>query len=324
MTNYIIGIPREVKENELRVSLVPDEVEKIVNNNYKVYLQKGAGIGAYYTDEDYKKKGAIICDDIYKEANLIIKVKEPQESEYNLITSNHTIMTFFHFGGNLKLREVMKEKGTICIPYEIIKEEDGIYPILAPMSIIAGNKAMIKAHNFINDISKEITIIGIGNVGKEAIRTAIELGYTKINIIDNNYNKIRDYKNDITIPYEMNEANLKLLLKKSIIVIGSIYNHNKTATKLITNELLLLMPENSIFVDVAIDQGGMTEQSRPTTITEPIIKYKHLNLYCVPNIPSTVPREASQKLSVAIYPYVNMILRNMNIEKIIEKFKDDN
>lgn len=322
--NYIIGIPREIKESEFRVSLVPEEVEKLVNNNYKVYLQTGAGIGAYYTDEDYIKKGAIICEDIYKKANLIVKVKEPQEREYDLINDNHTIMTFFHFGGNLKLKEIMKNKGAICIPYEIIKTDDGIYPILSPMSIIAGTKAMIEAHKIINDNTKEITIIGVGNAGKASILKAKELGYNKINLIDKDYNKIESYKKEGLKIYEMNEVNLNLLLKKSFIVIGSIYNHNKTASKLITNEMLLSMPESSIFMDIAIDQGGMTEQSIATTITNPIIKFNHVNLYCVPNIPSTVPREASQKLSSAIYPYINMVLTNTNIKKIIEPFTDNN
>ena len=328
LDNLIIGIPRELKENEYRVSLVPDEVEKLISNlKIKVIVQKGAGIGAHYTDEDYKNKGAIIIDtidEVYKEANLIIKVKEPQESEYQFINENHTIMTFFHFGGNPKLKEAMVKSNACCIPYETIKDDNNNYPILLPMSIIAGESSMIEAINFIiNNANIDntqiraipITIIGVGNAGKASAFKARELGYTNINLIDRDYGKIKELERFDFKIYEMNETNLSLLLKKSMIIIGSIYNYNQSATRLITDDLLSLMPENSIFMDIAIDQGGMTSQSIPTTITAPIIKFNQTNIYCVPNIPSTVPREASQKLSKAIYPYVITILSLDSNEK---------
>jgi alanine dehydrogenase len=333
LNGFIIGVPQELKENEMRVSLIPDEVEKIVSNlRLKVIVQSGAGMGAYHTDEDYKKAGATICDkieEVYKEANLIIKVKEPQEYEYSLINEGHIIMAFFHFGGNPKLKEAMIKAKACCIPYEIIKDEYNLYPILSPMSKIAGESSITEAIKFLitngsienNKLtSVPITIIGVGNAGKAAVEKAIQLGYTNINLIDKDYEKINKMQLMLNCKaYEMNDANLLLLLKKSMIVIGSIYNHNQTATRLITDELLSLMPTNSIFMDIAIDQGGMTSRSVATTINSPIIKYNQTNIYCVPNIPSTQPHKASKKLSKNIYPLIISVTSN-NIEKTKEKY----
>jgi alanine dehydrogenase len=316
----IIGIPKEIKQNENRISLIPDEVKLITNQNIKVYIQKNAGINANYTDDDYIKAGAILCEtieEIYNNANLIIKVKEPQPSEYNLITDKHIIMTFFHFAGNKSLIDAMIKSKAICIAYETIQLENGYYPILAPMSIIAGKKSMMDADFYINQKEKDklvITIIGVGNVGRAAVIKAKELGYKTINLIDKNYEKIKELEQyDLNI-YEMTNENLMNLMKKSNIIIGSVYNTGKEAPKLITKDLLDLMPNPSIFMDVAIDQGGMTELSEPTTIETPLINYKHIKLYCVPNIPSNMSHEASKKLSKSIFPYINIILNKKNVE----------
>lgn len=318
--NYIIGIPKEIKQNENRISLIPDEVKLITDKKFKVYMQKDAGINANYKDEEYINAGAIICDnieEIYNKANLIIKVKEPQESEYNLITDKHIIITFFHFAGNKKLINAMVKSKAICIAYETIQLDNGYYPILAPMSIIAGEKSMIDADIYINEKDKEkivISIIGVGNVGRASAIKALELGYTNINLIDKNYAKIKDLEKYNLNVYEMTTENLVNLMKKSNIVIGSIYNTGKKAQRLISKYLLELMPEPAIFMDVAIDQGGMTELSIPTTIENPLIEYKHIKIYCVPNIPSNLPQEASKKLSKSIFPYLEIILNNDTIE----------
>ena len=202
-----------------------------------------------------------------------------------------------------------------CYAYETIQNDNGIFPILSPMSIIAGKKSMIEADKFINLKRSQgiykytiITIIGVGNVGKAAAEQAALLGYQNINLIDNNYEKIKNIEKDnplIYKSYEMNDKNLKKLLIFSNIVISSIYSNGMKASKIINNELLELMSRTGpIIMDVAIDQGGTTEQSFPTTLENPIIKYKNTNIYCVPNIPTTEPTEASIKLSNAIYPYL--------------------
>jgi len=323
-----IGIVKEEKKNEYRISLIPEDISFIINynkikkNNIIVYYQKGAGEGAGYNDEEYLEKGCILCEtieEVYNKSDIIIKVKEPQESEYNLIRDDHTIMAFFHFAGNKKLEELMNKKKTKCIIYETIKDENNNYPILAPMSIIAGERGIMEADRYLNTEieirNKEediITIIGVGNVGKSSTRTAIKLGYKKINLIDKDYNKIKEFRDLINNEYnkeleisinEMNDNNLKELLKKSIITISSIYTKGEKADKLIDINLISSMIPKSIIIDIAIDQGGTTELSIPTTIENPYIKYKDICIYCVPNIPSTVPRYASEKLSNAIVNY---------------------
>ena len=325
---YIVGIPKEIKEFERRVSLVPSDIRRLLDAAaataatapITVYVETNAGYEAGYSDEDYVACGAIILNnikDIYEKSNIIVKVKEPQLPEYPLITSNHTVLSFFHFAGNSRLVDAMVESRAKCYAYETIKDDKGHYPILSPMSIIAGKKAMVEADRHLKKKRKKniytiITIIGVGNVGKAAAEQAILLGYHNINLIDNDYQKIKEMEQSnptIYKAYEMNDKNLKKLLIFSNVVISSIYTNGMKASHIITNELLDLMKHTgAIIMDVAIDQGGTTEQSTPTTLKHPIIRYKNTSIYCVPNIPSTEPTEASIKLSNAIYPYLHSLL----------------
>lgn len=320
---YIVGIPKEIKEFERRVSLVPSDIRRLLDAAavpITVYVETNAGYEAGYSDEDYVASGAIILNnikDIYEKSNIIVKVKEPQLPEYGLITSNHTVLSFFHFAGNSRLVDAIVESRAKCYAYETIKDDKGHYPILSPMSIIAGKKAMVEADRHLKKKRKKniytiITIIGVGNVGKAAAEQAILLGYHNINLIDNDYQKIKEMEQSnptIYKAYEMNDKNLKKLLIFSNVVISSIYTNGMKASHIITNELLDLMKHTgAIIMDVAIDQGGTTEQSTPTTLKHPIIRYKNTSIYCVPNIPSTEPTEASIKLSNAIYPYLHSLL----------------
>jgi len=214
----IVGIPKEIKANEYRVSMIPADIEYLTALNIQVYVQSTAGNGANFTDDDYKNAGAIICADIneiYEKANLIIKVKEPQPEEYELINDKHTIFTFFHFASSSLLLKTMIEKKATCLAYETLRNNNS-FPILAQMSRIAGEQAMIEANKFRssiidannNDNNKddEITIIGVGNVGKAAAYKAIELNYKKINLIDKDYEKLKELKKE-------NEEIKKLLNK---------------------------------------------------------------------------------------------------------------
>ena len=325
---HIIGIPKEIKVFEKRVSIVPNDIKRLLKESPDIiiYVQSDAGEGAGYSNAEYIDCGAIILnniEDIYEKANIIVKVKEPQIIEYNLIKSKHTILSFFHFAGNNELIDAMCKSKAKCYAYETIQNDNGIFPILSPMSIIAGKKSMIEADKFINLKRSQgiykytiVTIIGVGNVGKAAAEQAALLGYQNINLIDNNYEKIKNIENEnplIYKSYEMNDKNLKKLLIFSNIVISSIYSNGMKASKIINNELLELMSRTGpIIMDVAIDQGGTTEQSFPTTLENPIIKYKNTNIYCVPNIPSTEPTEASIKLSNAIYPYLYSLVSTDN------------
>lgn len=324
---FIVGIPKELKANETRISLIPEDVAKIVNNGNKVYVQSNAGIEAGHTDNDYISIGAEICnstEEIYNKANLIVKVKEPQVEEYVYINNKHTMITFFHFASNRKLLDNMVDNNVTCYAYETIKkfnhEGVGYYPVLSEMSKIAGEKAMIDAIKFmftdnIYDYNTQITILGVGNAGLSALNIALESGFTNICLFDKDYKKIEKIKqdkgNNINI-YEMNDENLNYLVKNSKIIIGSIYNTSNggPTEKLITTKLLNEMQKGSIIMDIAIDQGGITEQSYQTTVTNPIINYNGIYISCVPNIPSCVPVKASKILSNSIIDYVLAICNN--------------
>lgn len=325
MTKYSIGIPKEIKTNEKRIALIPSDIKKLTSLGVKVYIENNAGINANFSNNDYLNVDCIICNtakEVYEKSIIIIKVKEIQPSEYDFIKSHHIIFTFFHFASNQNLIDAMLKSNSICIAYETIQTFNNIYPILAPMSKIAGIQSMINADKFIKsnlssvNTNEVISIIGFGNVGMASAEKARELGYKNINIMDKNIEKINNYK-DIYNVYEFNETNLIQFLKTSSIIIGSIYISGQKAEKLITNSMLELMKPNSIIMDVAIDQGGITEQSISTTYDNPIIKYKHTNIYCVPNIPSSVPNEASIALSSAIIPYIYNILLDDDIEKTL-------
>jgi alanine dehydrogenase len=329
---YRIGIPKEQKAYERRVSIVPSDVKRLLSEasataaSAVIYVQSNAGREAGYSNADYMASGAVIVEtiqDLYENADIIVKVKEPQPSEYPYITSRHTIMAFFHFAGNIDLIHAMVASRAKCYAYETIQDDNGVYPILSPMSIIAGKQAMLKADGYLKDCGKKnkyniVTIIGVGNVGKAAAEQAILMGYKYINLIDNDYAKIKRLEESnpsIYKAYEMNEQNLKKTLIFSNIVISSVYNNGMKASSIITNKLLDLMSNTgSIIMDVAIDQGGTTEQSVPMTLQNPMIRYNNTSIYCVPNIPSTEPTEASIKLSNAIYPYLHSLLGDADAE----------
>jgi len=326
-----IGIPKEIKGYENRVSIVPkDLIElmnyyKSLNKEVKVFIQRNVGKKSGYSDEEYLISDCIrICEtieEVYKNSKLIIKVKEPQPYEYSLIRDDHIIMAFFHFAANKELQDFFNSKKTKCIIYETIKDNNNNYPILAPMSKIAGKQGFKVAHNYINTITTNdttnktiISIIGLGNVGYSSFITAIDLGYTNFNIIDINYEKLMNIKsshpnlninilnsNDSSIE---NKNEIKKTLIESNIIISSIYNTGQHAERVINMEVLDNMKEGSIIIDIAIDQGGTTELSKPTTIENPLISYKNVKIYCVPNIPSTVPEEASIEISKSIKEYI--------------------
>ena len=324
---FIVGIPKELKANETRISLIPQDVAKLVNNGNKVYVQSNAGIAAEHTDNDYIGVGAEICNstkEIYNKANLIVKVKEPQVEEYKYINYKHTIITFFHFANNRQLLDHMVNNEVTCYAYETIKkindEGFGYYPVLSEMSKIAGEIAMMDAIKFmftdkIYDYNTQIAILGVGNAGLSALNIALESGFTNICLFDKDYEKIKKIKqdrdNNINI-YEINDENLNYLVKNSKIIIGCIYNTSNggPTEKIITTELLNEMQKGSIIMDIAIDQGGITEQSIPTNVTNPLINYNGIYISCVPNIPSCVPVKASELLSNSIINYVLAICNN--------------
>ncbi len=311
----IVGIPKEVKAYETRVSLIPSAVKELTSSQVKVYVETNAGKDSGFTDQDYIDAGAEICQshaEVFDKAELIVKVKEPQPSEFDLITSKHTLFTFFHFAGVPGLEDAMKEKQCTCICYETMQDENGNFPILAPMSIIAGQESINGGMKYLTRTPQQtiVTVIGAGSVGKAALERALELDFQKVIILDKNIDKVKEL-----LAYAHNAAyasddTIKRCLSISHLIIGAVYVRGQGAPKIITNELLDIMPDDAVFVDVAIDQGGMTEQSFPVTIQDPISYYKNVKLYCVPNLPARVPQVSSKALSDAVVPYAKLMAVN--------------
>jgi len=325
----IIGIPKELKNNEARVIFNPLSVNNLVLMGFKVIVQKNSGILSNYTDNDYIMNGAIVyetIEEIYENANIIFKVKEPQEYEYNLIKDYHTIIGFFHFAGNINLRLNMIKSQACCVALESIKDNSGNYPILKEMSILAGKNSLNVSYNFFNEkiYNKKLVIIGLGNVGNAALTEALLKNYNNIHLIDINYSKLHNLKiiNKFLNIYEYNPENLNKIMKNADIVIGSIYNNVKKTDKIINDEHLNLMNDNSIFIDVCIDQGGMTTRSITKSLDDPYNIYNNKYIYCVPNIPSLSSKEATDILSNIVYIYFNeslkkVITNNINYKDII-------
>jgi alanine dehydrogenase len=318
MSFNIIGIAKELKNNETRVIFNPFEVKRFINMGFKVNIQKNAGILSNYSDEEYQKTGAIIyetIEEIYQYSDIIFKVKEPQEYEYKLIKECHTIIGFFHFAGNEILKNAMLKSKACCVALESVKVNNE-YPILKEMSILAGKNALNISYDFHNTniFNKKLVIIGLGNVGHSALYESISLNFNNIHVIDTNYTKLQNIKkinNSIKI-YEYNETNLINIMKNADIVIGSIYVDVKKTNKIITDKLLDLMNINSIFVDVSIDQGGMTTQSIPKTIEYPYNIYNNNKyIYCIQNIPSLSGNIATNILSSIVYRCFSDILNKV-------------
>jgi alanine dehydrogenase len=271
------------------------------------------GVNRIWTDEmmpDFiKTKLAMI---------LASQVKEPMPDEYNLIRPQHTVFTFFHFAGVPGLLDAMLDTKATCIAYETIVKDDTTYPILAPMSKIAGEEAITRGSQYIAKEPEDaiVTIIGSGTVGCAAADEATKQGYKNVIMLDTNLERLIKLSDNGYKTAYANVPNIEKFMSMSHLVIGAVYVNGKQAPKLITQELIETMPVGSCFVDVAIDQGGMTALSEPTTIDDPIIKHKHVNLMCVANMPGRVPEKASLALSDAVLPYVFDILDNIHNKEL--------
>jgi alanine dehydrogenase len=307
-----VGIPKEVKKDEGRVSIVPKDVKILIEKGIDVYIESGAGTLAGYSDQDYIQEGAIICDDnasLYSVADLIVKVKEPQTSEYGLINSQHTVFSFFHFKGVPGLLEAMCSSRATCIAYETMQDDTGYMPVLSPMSKIAGEEAVMQGITYVTLPLNEIivTIIGAGVVGRSAADTALDTGVQKVVLLDNNVERLHSlnvagYNTAFASP-----PNIQRSLVLSHLIVGAVHSTGQKAPILVTKDMLDKIEHDNVFVDVSIDQGGMTEVSKIMSITDPTYIYNNTTMYCVPNMPGLVQKRASTELSSSIIEYVEQI-----------------
>jgi alanine dehydrogenase len=330
-----IGVPKELKNNEYRVAMIPEQVKKLTIKGNKVFVGKHAGELIGFTDNDYKKAGAIIVDnfEVYNESDLIVKVKEPVLEEYKLINAGQIIFTYFHFASSKKLTDAMKESGAICIAYEtIVNNTTGHYnlPLLAPMSEIAGLLAVQQGMKFLekpfggsgillsgtNAIdSGKIVIIGGGVAGIAAAKLASRIG-AQVYILDISEHRVNELQNSFI---GISNINIILLKKKedleeylyiADIIIGAVLIPGAETPKLITKNMIKKMKKGSVVVDISIDQGGISEVSEPTTHTSPIFKVDGVIFYCVTNMPGAVPLTSTEALSKATFPYIEKLVND--------------
>jgi|TARA_B110000467_G_scaffold14473_1_gene12499 alanine dehydrogenase len=323
----IIGIPKEIKDNESRVSLIPFGVEDLCRNGHTVIIEKNAGIGSGFSDEDYSAAGAQIqtnAKTVFEKSDMIIKVKEPQPNEVEMIKPDQIIFTYFHFAADKKLTESIIKSSSIAIAYETVQADNGQLPLLTPMSEVAGRMAVQNGAKCLEASMggrgkllsgvpgvdpATVTILGGGIVGMNAAKLAAGLG-AKVNILDISADRLR-YLDDImpanVVTLYSNKHTILDLLPKTDLLIGAVLVVGAKAPNLITRKMLSFMPERSVIVDVAVDQGGCVETCRPTTHKNPTYSVDGIIHYCVANMPGAVPYTSTIALSNTTYPYIKSI-----------------
>lgn len=333
----VIGVPGERKEQEYRVALTPAGAGILSRNGHTVLIERNAGLGSGISDNEYREKGAIIVtspEEIYKRADMIVKVKEPIEDEYPLLQDGQIVFTFLHLAANRNLTEVLIDKGIIGIAYESVQLDNGTLPILHPMSEIAGRMAPIVGTHHLQEnfggsgilisgipgvAPGRVTILGGGTVGQNAARIASALGATVV-ILDRDLWKLK-YIDDmfsgriITLP--SNEHNIEEELSRSDLVIGAVLIPGARTPCLVRKVHLSIMRKGTVIVDVSIDQGGCVETSRPTTHNDPVFEMEGVIHYCVVNMPGAYPRTSTFALCNTTLPYI-LELANKGWKKAIQ------
>jgi len=335
----IIGVPKEIKDNENRVALTPGSVETIVKSGHQVLIEKNAGMGSQLENKEYEDAGAQILEspeEIYQKAEMIVKVKEPLPAEYDLLKERQILFTFLHLAAETKVAEILLEKNITAIAYETVQLPDGSLPILAPMSEVAGKVAVqigaqhLQKNNGGKGIllggvpgvpSANVVIVGGGTVGTNAAKVAVGMG-ARVTIIDINTARLR-YLDDIfqgkINTLASNSYNIASAVKDADFLIGAVLVPGARAPKIVTREMVRSMKPMSLVLDVAIDQGGcietidrFTTHSDPTYISEGVIHY------AVPNLPGVVPRTSTFALNNATLPYI-LKLAQKGFEKAVKE-----
>ncbi|WP_224487785.1 alanine dehydrogenase [Robertkochia flava] len=320
----IIGVPKEIKTNESRVGMTPAGVYELVKNGHQVLVQESAGLGSGFSDKDYLKAVASLeptIEDVYHKANMIVKVKEPIAAEYGLVQKDQVVFTYFHFASSEVLTRAMLDSGAVCIAYETVEDEEGSLPLLTPMSEVAGRMAIQQGAKYLEKPIKgrgvllggvpgvapgKVLVLGAGVVGIQAAKMAAGLG-AHVTILDVNMKRLR-YVNDIMPPHVVtefsSEYNIRKHIKSHDLIVGGVLIRGGKAPNLITRDMLKEMHAGTVIVDVAVDQGGCVETSRPTTHEDPTFIIDDVVHYCVANMPGAVPYTSTVALTNVTLPYV--------------------
>lgn len=323
----IAGILKEIKTSENRVCLTPAGAEIMVLHGHTVLVEKDAGIGSGFSDNDYEKSGAEIirtAEEIYSQSEMVMHVKEPLPAEYKLIRKGQIIFTYLHLAADRVLTEALMKSESVCIAYETIQNENGSLPLLTPMSEVAGRMAVQQGAKYlempqggsgvllggVTGIEPgTVVILGGGAVGTNAAKMACGLG-AKVYILDTNIERLR-YLSDVMpancIPLMSSPAAVRGLIKSADLVVGAVLVPGAKAPELITKDMLKTMKRGSVIVDVAIDQGGCFETSKATTHKDPVYEVDGVIHYCVANMPGAVPKTSTMALTNATLPYALQI-----------------
>ncbi len=319
----IVGILKEIKSEENRVSMTPAGVEVMIRNGHTMLVEKAAGIGSGFSDDEYMEAGAEIVETakgVYDRSDMVMHVKEPLPSEYDMIRKDQIVFTYLHLAAAEELTHAMIKSDSIGIAYETIQKADNSLPLLTPMSEVAGRMAIQQGAKYLEMAQGgqgvllggvpgvepgTVVVIGGGVVGTNAAKMACGLG-AKVYILDMNLDRLR-YLNDVMpancIAMMSSPATVRRLIKEADVVVGAVLIPGAKAPKLITKEMLSSMKEGSVLVDVAIDQGGCFETSKATTHTEPCYTIDGVVHYCVANMPGAVAKTSTIALTNATLPY---------------------
>ena len=325
-----IGVPKEIKSQENRIGLTPDSVKKLVSNDHEVLVENNAGYEAGFENDQYKNAGAKIVDkagDIFNDVEIIVKVKEPLSSEVKMIRENQIIFTYLHLAAAKELTEgLIKSKG-VRIAYETVTDNNGRLPLLAPMSAVAGRMSVQAGAHCLEKNQKgrgvllggapggepaNVLILGGGVVGENAATIATGMR-AKVHIVDKSEKRLKQLTEifgDKIVPELSEKTDLNKLISECDLLVGGVLIPGAEAPKLVTKNMLKNMKRGSVIVDVAIDQGGCVETSKPTTHAEPTYIVDDIVHYCVANMPGGVPRTSTIALNKATLPFLNKLASN--------------
>ena len=319
-----VGIPREVKNNEFRVAITPAGVNELVRNDHQVFVEREAGAGSSISDEEYVSAGATVldtADEVWRTADLLLKVKEPIAEEYHRLRKDQILFTYLHLAASRECTDALLESGTTAIAYETVETASRALPLLAPMSEVAGRIAsQVGAYHLMRSAggrgvlpggvpgvhAGKAVVIGGGVSGWNATQIAVGMGF-QVTLLDKDINKLREADRIFGTKVRAISSNafeLERAVLEADLVIGAVLIPGAKAPKLVTNELVSRMKPGSVLVDIAIDQGGCFEDSRPTTHADPTFQVHDSVFYCVANMPGAVPNTSTYALTNATLPYI--------------------
>ena len=332
----VVGVPREIKNREYRVGLTPAGVRELCAHGHQVLVQQGAGLGAGYEDEAYARAGASLSADaatVFAQADMIVKVKEPQPDECRMLRSGQLLFAYLHLAADPEQARLLMASGSSAIAYESVRDRQGALPLLAPMSEVAGRLSIQQGARYLEKhhggkgvllggvpgvAAARVLVLGGGVVGLSAARVAMGMG-ADVTILDRSLPRLRHlddlYGDRLHTLYSSTET-LEQQLERADLVIGAVLIPGAAAPRLVSRAMLQKMQPGTVMVDVAIDQGGCFETSRPTTHENPVFEVDGIIHYCVSNMPGAVPRTSTQTLSHATLPFV-LALANKGLHKAL-------